>query len=83
MHFKETVSILSLKYELNQIKNGKMLKFCEFTLYLPPGPPTLPPEKNFNILGGKVRPPSLKNHATSMLIKVNIQFVFFNGIDPC
>ena len=34
MHFKETVSILSLKYELNQnnqIKNRKMLKFCELT----------------------------------------------------
>ena len=31
MHSKETVSILSLKYELNQIKNGKMLKFCELT----------------------------------------------------
>ena len=29
MHFKETVSILSLKYELNQIKNGK---FCFLTL---------------------------------------------------
>ena len=26
MHFKETVSILSLKYELNQIKNGKKIK---------------------------------------------------------
>ena len=35
MHSKETVSILSLKYELNQIKNGKMLKFCELTLYTP------------------------------------------------
>ena len=32
MHFKETVSILSLKYELNQIKNGKMLKFYQLTL---------------------------------------------------
>ena len=31
MHFKETVSILSLKYELNQIKNGKILKFREPT----------------------------------------------------
>ena len=31
MDFKETVSILSLKYELNQIKNEKMLKFCELT----------------------------------------------------
>jgi len=28
MQFKETVSIRSLKYEFNQIKNGKMLKFC-------------------------------------------------------
>ena len=27
MHSKETVSILSLKYELNQIKNGKILFF--------------------------------------------------------
>ena len=26
MHSKETVTILSLKHELNQIKNGKMLK---------------------------------------------------------
>ena len=31
MHFKENVSILSLKYELNQIKNGKMLEFCKLT----------------------------------------------------
>ena len=31
MLFKETVRILSLKYELYQIKNGKMLKFCELT----------------------------------------------------
>ena len=31
MHIKVTVSILSLKYELNQIKKGKMLKFCELT----------------------------------------------------
>ena len=37
MHFKETVSILSLKYELNLIKYGKMLKFC----YYPPTPPKL------------------------------------------
>ena len=46
MHFKDTVSVLSLKYELNQIKNGKMLKFCYITypldpLNLPPrGPPS-------------------------------------------
>ena len=31
MHSKETVSIFNLKYELNQIKNKKMLKFCELT----------------------------------------------------
>ena len=31
MHFKQTVSILSLKYELNQIKNGKILRFREPT----------------------------------------------------
>ena len=31
MHFKETVKILGLKYELNQIKNGKMFKLCELT----------------------------------------------------
>ena len=44
MHFKETVSILSLKYELNQIKNGKM--FILGGLFAPP-----PSEKNFNICG--------------------------------
>ena len=38
MHFKETVSILSLKYELNQIKNGKMLIFFSLT---PLGTPSL------------------------------------------
>ena len=32
MHSKETVSIFSLKYELNQIKTGKFLKFYELTL---------------------------------------------------
>ena len=37
MDFKETVSILSLKYELNQIKNGKIL------LTYPLNPLTLPP----------------------------------------
>ena len=31
MHSKETMSILSLKYELNQIKNRKMLKFRQLT----------------------------------------------------
>ena len=31
MHSKETVRILSLKYELNQIKSGMILKFCELT----------------------------------------------------
>ena len=31
MHFTENVSILGLKYELNQIKEGKMIKFCELT----------------------------------------------------
>ena len=46
MHFKETVSILSLKYELNQIKNGIMLKILLSypldALNLPPrGPPSL------------------------------------------
>ena len=56
MPFKETVSILSLKYELYQIKNVKKLKFSELT----PRPPTLPPEKNFNILGGLFDPPSEK-----------------------
>ena len=32
MHFKGTVGILSLKYDLNQIKNGKMLN----SVNLPP-----------------------------------------------
>ena len=32
MHFKETVSILSMKYVLNQIKNGKILNFRILTL---------------------------------------------------
>ena len=36
MHFKETVSILSLKYELNQIKYGIMLTY-------PLDPPKLTP----------------------------------------
>ena len=40
MHFKETVSILRLKYELNQIKNGKMLKS---SVNLPPRPPKSTP----------------------------------------
>ena len=35
MHFKETVSILSLEYELNQIKNGKMFKFCYCCSFFP------------------------------------------------
>ena len=57
MHSKETVSILSLKYELNQIENLKIpwtyplhppLKIC-FTPYLTP-------LKSFNILGVKLDP---------------------------
>ena len=40
MHFKETVSILSLKYEPNQIKNGKMLN----SLVSPPKSPKLTPK---------------------------------------
>ena len=39
MHFKETVSIQSLKYKLNQMKNGTMLKFREPT----PRPPKTTP----------------------------------------
>ena len=35
MHFKETVSILSLRCELNQIKNVKILN----SVNLPPRPP--------------------------------------------
>ena len=31
MHSKESVSILSLKYELDQIKNGNFKKFHELT----------------------------------------------------
>ena len=29
MHYKETACILSLKYELGQIKNGKSIKLRE------------------------------------------------------
>ena len=36
MYFKETVSILSLKYELNQIENNKLSKFCKLTAWTYP-----------------------------------------------
>ena len=35
MLFKETVSNLSLKHELYQIKNGKIVTFYEITPYTP------------------------------------------------
>ena len=46
MHFKETVNILSLKYELNQIKKWENIKilltYSLDPLNLPPrGPPSL------------------------------------------
>ena len=72
MHFKENVSILNLKYELNQIKTypldslkrpprGPSPSKIWFTPCLPPGPPGLPPwKKNFEILGGLFDPPLKK-----------------------
>ena len=45
MHFKETVSILSLKYELNQIKNGHVKILGTYPLdpldFTPRGSPSL------------------------------------------